>query len=146
MSLKRLLSICVAAGFAAFPAFAEMQLVMVEEHGCMWCEQWDEELSAIYPKTDEGRQAPLRRHDIHDDLPEGLALSRPLNFTPTFVLIVDGVEMSRIEGYPGEDFFWGLLAMMIADAEKTMIAEGKALQPEPSDDRADDVLAAAQQE
>jgi hypothetical protein len=27
---------------------------------------------------------------------------------------LDGVEAGRIEGYPGEDFFWPLLADMIA--------------------------------
>ncbi len=34
-------------------------------------------------------------------------------FTPTFVLVENGVELARIEGYPGEDFFWGLLGMIL---------------------------------
>jgi hypothetical protein len=37
-------------------------------------------------------------------------------FTPTFVLVEDGTEAGRIEGYPGEDFFWPLLAKLIAQA------------------------------
>ena len=37
---------------------------------------------------------------------------RRVSFTPTFILVQDGVEVGRIEGYPGEDFFWGLLGKM----------------------------------
>ncbi|MEQ6204860.1 hypothetical protein ABMC88_17605 [Sulfitobacter sp. HNIBRBA2951] len=95
---------------------AETRLIMVEEKGCIWCARWNEELSDIYPKTPEGKAAPLLRIDIHDTRPEGITFARSLHFTPTFVLVVDGVETSRIEGYPGEDFFWGLLGQMLARA------------------------------
>jgi len=94
-------------------ALAEVRLIMVEEDGCMWCARWNEEISEIYPKTPEGQAAPLRRIDIHAPTPADLTFARPLFFTPTFVLMVDNVEASRIEGYPGEDFFWGLLAQML---------------------------------
>jgi hypothetical protein len=49
-----------------------------------------------------------------------LQFTRNLHFTPTFVLMVDGVEASRIEGYPGEDFFWGLLGQMLIAADVPM--------------------------
>lgn len=102
-----------AALSPAAPARAAeaVELVMVEEHGCMWCARWDAEISAIYPKTEAGRTAPLRRIDIRERRPDDITFARPLTFTPTFVLVRDGVEVSRIEGYPGEDFFWGLLEM-----------------------------------
>jgi hypothetical protein len=45
-----------------------------------------------------------------------MVFARALTFTPTFVLMVDGIEVSRIEGYPGEDFFWGLLERMLVQA------------------------------
>jgi hypothetical protein len=31
------------------------------------------------------------------------------------VLVKDGVEVARLEGYPGEDFFWGLLGRMLSE-------------------------------
>lgn len=34
-------------------------------------------------------------------------------YTPTFILLEDGQEVGRIEGYPGEGFFWGLLGKML---------------------------------
>ncbi len=100
----------------ALPALADAQLVMVEEKGCMWCARWNDEVSHKYPKTPEGKAAALRRIDIHAATPPDLTFQRPLHFTPTFVLMIDGVESSRIEGYPGEDFFWGLLDRMLSDA------------------------------
>ena len=72
-------------------ARADTFLLMAEEHGCPWCEKWDEEISHIYPKTLEGKLAPLRRFDLHSGWPTDLTLDRPLHFTPTFVLVVDGV-------------------------------------------------------
>jgi hypothetical protein len=41
------------------------------------------------------------------------ALRSPVRFTPTFVLVDEGREIGRIEGYPGEDFFWGLLERLL---------------------------------
>ena len=61
----------------------------------------------------EGKQAPLRRVDIHDDMPEDLLEIAPVIYTPTFVLLHEGVEIGRIKGYPGEDFFWGMLDQLI---------------------------------
>ncbi len=86
---------------------------MVEEHGCLWCARWNRDISGIYPKTPEGAAAPLRRIDIRQPLPEDLEFARKPVYTPTFVLFSDGHEVGRIEGYPGEDFFWGLLGMML---------------------------------
>jgi hypothetical protein len=114
------LSAFVALG-AAQTAVADLTLVMVEEKGCMWCAKWNEEISHKYPKTPEGQAAPLRRHDIRAPTPDDLTFSRRLTFTPTFVLVLDGQEVSRIEGYPGEDFFWGLLGAMIDTVDQKVV-------------------------
>lgn len=109
--------ILIGAGIFASPegARAEAVLMMGEEPGCIWCAQWNAQLGPIYPKTGEGQAAPLRRVDITKPMPEDIILARRINFTPTFVLLIDGEEVSRIEGYPGEDFFWGLLGKMLMD-------------------------------
>jgi hypothetical protein len=98
--------------FFALPARAA-ELIMVEQEGCVYCEQWDAEIMPIYPKTAESRVAPLRKMDLFDTFPEDVTFARPVNFTPTFVLVEDGVELARIEGYPGEAFFWGLLGRIL---------------------------------
>ncbi|WP_370212958.1 hypothetical protein [Roseovarius sp.] len=102
------------------------ELVMVEQVGCPWCEAWDREIAPAYPKTEEGKRAPLRRVDLHD-LPEDLEFkSRPV-FTPTFVLMEEGRELQRIEGYAGDQFFWFLLGQMLeAHPEATALPDEDA--------------------
>ncbi|WP_323042754.1 thioredoxin family protein [Gemmobacter sp.] len=95
---------------------AELQLLMFEQPGCIYCARWNADVAPEYPLTDEGRAAPLRRLQLRDPLPDGITLDRPAVFTPTFVLVADGVEQARIEGYMSEDFFWPMLARMIAAA------------------------------
>jgi len=96
----------------ALPAWAA-ELVMVEQTGCEWCARWDEEIAPIYPKTAEGKHAPLRRVDLRA-LPDDLQVTRRVMFTPTFLVVEDGKEQARLEGYPGEDFFWPLLADLLS--------------------------------
>lgn len=112
----------IAVAFAAFllsaqSAFAELQLLMFEQAGCIYCARWNEEVGPEYGLTDEGKAAPLRRLQLRDPLPEGLTIASHPVFTPTFILVKDGAETGRIEGYPGEDFFWPLLAGMLKAAE-----------------------------
>ena len=109
-ALKRYFGI-LAALFLAFPVVAA-ELVMVEQTGCEWCERWNEEIAPIYPKTTEGKFAPLRRVDIFA-MPEELSVARRVVFTPTFLIVENGQELARLEGYPGEDFFWPLLANLL---------------------------------
>ncbi|WP_261385748.1 hypothetical protein [Tateyamaria omphalii] len=105
------------AALAGLPlgAWADTYLLMAEEDGCYWCGKWNEEIAHIYPKTAEGQAAPLHRYDLHAEKPD-VAFTQRVHFTPTFVLVQDGAEVGRIEGYPGEDFFWGLLTMMFERA------------------------------
>ena len=98
---------------SAASARAELQLMMAEEPGCLWCARWNEEIGPIYPKTDEGAAAPLRRVNLLDPMPSDIVLARRINYTPTSILLVEGIETNRIEGYPGDDFFWGLLGQML---------------------------------
>jgi hypothetical protein len=48
-------------------------------------------------------------------------------FTPVFVLVGKGREFGRIRGYPGDVFFWGLLANMLERLDR-----GEPAAPEPS--------------
>lgn len=98
-----------------FTAAAGPYLLMAQEAGCYWCAKWNNEIADIYPKTAEGRAAPLQRYDLHGETPD-VEFDRRVHFTPTFVLVNEGREIGRIEGYPGEDFFWGLLGMLIEKA------------------------------
>ena len=116
LRIAALVTMVAMIALAMLPRSARaVELVMVERQGCHYCIAWKEKLGPIYPKTDAGRFAPLRMVDIADGLPAGVAFAAPVVYTPTFILVDDGREMGRIEGYPGEDFFWALLERMLAD-------------------------------
>ena len=102
----------------ATPAAAELNLVMVWREGCVYCAAWDKAIAPTYPKTTEGAAAPLVRVNIREMTASDFAFAAPVVLTPTFVLMEDGAEAGRIEGYPGEDFFWGLLGQMIGKVQE----------------------------
>lgn len=121
MHLFRSLVVATVFGLAAVlppAARATPELVMVERAGCAYCVRWNAEIGPIYPLTEESQRAPLRRIDLNDPVPDDLDFSRRVVFTPTFVLVEDGKEVARLEGYPGEDFFWGLLDRMLDELDK----------------------------
>ena len=63
---------------------------MVDDVGCIYCRKWDAEVGPIYEQSATGRVAPLaRRPKRHADL----APYEPLVYTPTFVLVRDGIEV-----------------------------------------------------
>ena len=89
------------------------ELVMFEDPGCGWCRRWHAEVGPAYPRTAEGQVAPLRRVHIREQAISGVVLQRAITATPTFVLADRGREIGRIVGYPGEDFFYGLLGNLL---------------------------------
>ena len=106
------------AAMAASPAGADLSLLMFDQPGCVYCARWDREIAPAYPKTEEGMAAPLRRLSLHEPLPDDVVIESRVTFTPTFVLLEDGAEVGRIEGYPGDAFFWPLLARLIESADR----------------------------
>lgn len=111
--VRMMLGAVATLAFLCTSAAAETKLIMFEEAGCPWCVQWHKEVGGIYHKTAEGKQAELVVLDIFDPVPEQYTLQSRAHYTPTFVLMEDGKEVGRIEGYPGNDFFWGLLGVML---------------------------------
>jgi hypothetical protein len=95
------------------------ELVMFEQAGCVWCETFNREVASVYPKTEEGQRAPLRRVNIDDPLPADLSFIAVERLAPLFVLVDKGREVGRIRGYPGEDHFWGLLGVLVKKLDAT---------------------------
>ncbi len=126
----------IALSFLGFAALAiasiatsagAAELVMFEDAGCVWCARFNAEIAPIYPKTDEGKRAPLRRVDSGAPLPADLAFITAERLTPLFVLVDNGREIGRIRGYPGEDHFWGLLGMLVSKLDDIQKSGGDAV-------------------
>jgi hypothetical protein len=103
-----------------------LELVMFRRAGCSWCAAWDREIGPIYPKTEVGRRAPIRFADTERAGEAKIVLKSPVRFSPTFVLVEDNRELARIEGYPGEDFFWGRLEALLPEPATEGGAQSRA--------------------
>ena len=112
---KLALSVCLLiAGLATGTAtLRAAELLMFEDPACVWCRRWHAEIGPSYPNTAEGRRAPLRRIHIRDQETAGVTLAARVTGTPTFVVAENGVEIGRIAGYPGPDFFYPMLGEIL---------------------------------
>lgn len=107
--LMTIMSVVAGGTTAAVAA----ELVMFESPGCPWCARWHAEVGPGYGRSDEGKRAPLRIAQLAQAAGSGVHLSAPIIASPTFVLVDSGREIGRIVGYPGADFFWGLLDQLV---------------------------------
>jgi hypothetical protein len=102
------------------------ELVMFRRDGCSWCAKWDREIGAVYPKTEFSRRAPLRQVNLEHDRNAAI-VHLPIRYTPTFVLAEDGRELGRIEGYPGDEFFWPRLEQLLEHLPQPPAPSGAAV-------------------
>lgn len=108
----------LAAAWVTVTGAAE--LIVVEQAGCVYCARFDAEIAPVWPKTDEGRRAPLRRVDLHAAWPEDLSAVGKPTLTPTFILVDnEGREVDRLVGYPGDEHFWFLAGGLLAKLSGT---------------------------
>lgn len=112
------LAVLVAFTFLVGPASLSpaAELLVFERKGCIRCLAWESEIARVYPKTDEGKRAPLRRIDIAAARPADLAEIGEVKYTPTFVLVDKGREIGRIVGYNGDEFFWAEVDELLSRA------------------------------
>jgi hypothetical protein len=103
----------LCAIFVLISAADAAELVMYRRDGCPYCARWDREIGPIYSKTEISRRAPIRMVNLSRD--RDLPIKHgPIIFTPTFVLVENGQEVGRMEGYTGDEFFWVRLANLLA--------------------------------
>ncbi|MCY3985142.1 MAG: thioredoxin family protein [Roseovarius sp.] len=113
--MRKILRPISLALFLMFSPATAAELIMVESRGCHHCREWKSAMGHVYPKTREGKFAPLRIVDIADGPPGNVKHALPVVFTPTFILTENGRELGRITGNPGEDFFWWLLGKLLSE-------------------------------
>ena len=91
---------------ATIPASGNIQLVVMEAEGCIYCTIFRRDVLPSYEMSERGKEIPVRFLDVNDVDKAGIELQSPINILPTFVVIKDNHEMGRIPGYMGpEDFF-----------------------------------------
>lgn len=91
---------------APVPHYGNLQLVVMEAEGCIYCTLFRRDVLPSYQVSERGKDMPVRFLDVNDVPKTGIELHSPIDILPTFVIIKDNRELGRIPGYVGpEDFF-----------------------------------------
>lgn len=98
---------------APMPAAGNLQLVVMEAPGCIYCNIFRRDVLPSYEVSERGKEMPVRFVDVNDVDKSGIGLESPIDILPTFVVIKDNREVGRIPGYMGpEDFFHSINYLM----------------------------------
>lgn len=99
-------------------------LLMVDDENCRYCRKFDAEIGGGYSRSPQGRIAPLQK--VRRQSRE-LQPFNPVIYTPTFLLVRRGEELGRITGYPGFEYFYPELDLLLA---KEGYAPGPVVAPQ----------------
>jgi thioredoxin-related protein len=84
---------------------AAAELVYVELKSCVYCMRFNRQMARAYRTSEIGRQIPLRPVNLNRRWPADLKnVDRP-PYTPVFILVEDGREIGRFNGYTGPSQF-----------------------------------------
>ena len=89
------------------------EVVVFEIGGCKYCTAFRDNLGARYLASTTNRAAPMRFVDVGRLDPQSFQLSADINTVPTIVVLQDGREVDRVEGYPLADLLFGMVKARI---------------------------------
>lgn len=106
-----------AVGLGEAAPKESLELLVFEVEGCVYCEVLRRDVFPRYRAAPASATAPMRFVDINKVDTDTLALRGALRVVPTVVLMKDGKEVERIDGYTGPEMFFQLVARMIEKAQ-----------------------------
>lgn len=109
-----LIALVVFSGTSVQAGERRVELVMFELGTCIYCAVWNDAVGRTYADTVPGQRAPLRRVSLTDPRPDDLTHVVGVRMTPTFVLLDEGREVGRIQGYANAELFWSELGRLLA--------------------------------
>jgi thioredoxin-like negative regulator of GroEL len=93
------------------------EVVVFEIGGCKYCEAFRGNLGARYLASTTNRAAPMRFVDVGKLDPQAFQLRADINTVPTIVLLQDGREVDRVEGYPLPELLFGMVKSRVGSGE-----------------------------
>ena len=91
-------------------AAADSRLIMVTSDYCPSCQAWELDVGKVYDKSPYATTLPLTRVEIGSKMPRGVTFQKPVVGTPTFLIIHNGQEIGRQNGYIDAEMFWWWLS------------------------------------
>lgn len=99
--------------FAAVANAQVTQLLVAYDNSCGEFSRWQSEVAPFYASRPEGHAAPLIPVSIDGRWPDGLVIGPRPRLSPTFILLRDGHEIDRTEGYSNPPDFYARLDQML---------------------------------
>ena len=117
VDLIKAFALALALTFASSlqTAAADSRLIMVTSEHCPSCQAWELDVGAVYDKSPYAPTLPLTRVDIGSKKLEDVTFQKPVVGTPTFLIIHNGQEIDRQNGYIGAEMFWWWLSEHAAE-------------------------------
>ncbi len=93
---------------------SNLQLVVLEVDGCIYCDVFRRRLLTAYEASKQGKKAPIRFVDINDPALGDIGLTQPVGMVPTFIMLENNQEIGRSPGLMGkQDFFRAIDYLLI---------------------------------
>jgi thioredoxin-related protein len=93
-----------------------LELVVVEADGCIYCELFRRDVLPSYETSEHGKELPVRFVDINDIDADHLDFKTDVEIVPTFVVVKSQHELGRISGYVGPEDFFHSIDYLLASA------------------------------
>ncbi|MGP9804638.1 SoxS protein [Paracoccus sp. NSM] len=121
---RRMLILGAGLMLAGWPALASdpghkgLRLMAVTSRDCPASAAWLAETAPDLARQGAGLM-PLLLVDLDGPYPDGLLLDGQPRITPTFILLRQGAELGRFEGYDGKDHFHATLKALLKQTGQT---------------------------
>lgn len=102
---------------APLPASGNLQLIVMEAPGCIYCTIFRRDVLPAYEVSERGKEMPVRFVDVNDVEQSGIGLDAPIDILPTFVVIKDNHEVGRIPGYVGPENFYHSINYLLSSSQ-----------------------------
>lgn len=106
-----------AGDLVAQPKPNAVELVVFEHQDCTYCRAFRSDTLPLYRSNGQDVRAPVRFVRVEHSDTSTLNLNGRIEMVPTFVLMQNGRELGRIEGYWAPDNFFKMLSHLMLRAE-----------------------------
>jgi thioredoxin-related protein len=101
-----------ASGTSALAA-SRLEIVVVEERDCIYCQLFRRDLFPAYVASPRARAVPMRFLDLGELASSSLKLKQQVDVVPTVLVLSQGSEIGRIPGYASREVFFNSINALL---------------------------------
>lgn len=102
---------------AVKPTAIQQEVIVLEAPNCTYCNVFRQLVLPRYLRSKRAGDLPIRFVDVNDPAADQLKLSSSVTMVPTVVMMREGQEVDRINGYMGPEAFFQSVARTFGSAD-----------------------------